>query len=65
MKLSNTSITTDFTLSPPAHESTSMKHIKLKRNQFLKFEAKKLMSNTATMLQEVIGNDLLVKHDRA
>ena len=61
MKLSNTSITTDFTISPPAHESTSIKHIKLKRNQFFKFEAEKLMSNTATMLQKIIGNDLLVQ----
>ena len=61
MKLSKTSIATDFTISPPAHESTSMKHIKLKRNQFLESEAEKLMSNTATMLQKIIGNDLLVQ----
>ena len=61
MKLSNTSITTDFTISPPAHESTSIKHIKLKRNQFLEFEAEKLMSNTATMLQKIIGIDLLAQ----
>ena len=61
MKLSNTSITTDFTISQLAHESTSMKHIKLKRNQFLEFETEKLMSNTATMLLKIIGNDLLVQ----
>ena len=70
--LSNTSITTDFTISPPAHESTPIKPIKTKRKpignleNIIEFKAEKPMSNTATMLQKVIGNDLLVlTYDRA
>ena len=71
LTLSNTTITTDLAISPPAHESTPINPIKTKRKligkleNITEFKAEKLMSNTATMLQEVIGNDLLVKHDRA
>ena len=54
--LSNTSITTDFTISPPAHESTPIKPIKTKRKSIdnleniIEFKAEKPMSNTAAML---------------
>ena len=63
---------TDFTISPPADESTPIKPIKTKRKpignleNIIEFKAEKPMSNTATMLQKVIGNDLLVlTYDRA
>ena len=72
LTLSNTSITTDFTISPPAHESTSIKPIKPKRKSIgnheniIEFKAEKPMSNIATMLQKVIGNNLLVQtYERA
>ena len=67
LTLSSTSITTDFTISPPANESTSIKSIKPKRKPIgnheyiIEFKVEKPMSNTATMLLKVIGNDLLVQ----
>ena len=69
--LSNTSITTDFTILPTVHESTPIKPKKEKENQLiilrilLNLEQKDL-SYTETMLQRVTGKDLLVQtYDRA
>ena len=72
LTLSNTYITTDFTISPPADESTPIKTIKPNRKSIgnheniIEFNTEKPMSNTATMLKKIIGNDLLEQiYDRA
>ena len=64
--------TADFIISPPPNESTPIKSVKPKKKSIgnheniIEFKVEKPISNTAAMLQKVIGNDLVVQtYDRA